>query len=310
MVYTLTMNPSLDYKMFFKHFNAGELNRSLWEVLNAGGKGINVSAVLKTLGVTSTCLGFIAGRTGSDIESRLKESGCQADFIRLSKGTSRINIKVKEADGRETELNGSGPDPGGDEIDLLKEKISKIQEGDILILSGNVQKGVSSEIYGDIARIIDGKKIRLVVDAEKELLFPTLKFHPFLIKPNLRELCEMVGRELSDREDIERGAEEMCSMGAENVLVSLGGKGAFFCSESGERYWIKAPKGTVIDTVGSGDAMIAGFIRGFLDGRSKKECLCLATAAGSANAFSLVLPDRESISCVHQQIRERESEKK
>lgn len=302
MVYTLTMNPSLDYRMYFRTLNTGELNRAFWEMLSVGGKGINVSVVLNRLNVKNRCLGFIAGQIGCEIRRQLQEQGCDTDFIYLPEGVTRINVKAKEAGGRTTELNGQGPAVTEEGMEKLVRKIRQIRDGDMLILSGNVQNNVQDDIYGKLAELVKNRNVLLVVDAEKNKLFPTLKARPFLIKPNIKELSDMVGRELNDRADIENATVLMHKMGARNVLVSLGGDGAYFLGENSERLWIEAPKGTVIDTVGSGDAMVAGFVSCYLSGKNLTECAYYSVAAGSASAFSVTLPEKKDIESVFKKL--------
>lgn len=304
MIYTVTMNPSLDYVMVLKEARLGELNRSSREMHLSGGKGINVSIVLNNLGIRSTCLGFLAGYVGREIERELRQRGCHTDFIELESGCTRINVKVKEVCGRESELNGNGPEIDERGLRRLEEKVSALQDQDTLILSGNVPQGVTADVYGRLAAAAQGKRVTLVVDAEKSLLFPALPYRPFLIKPNLSELSGMLGKRLKTREELAEGSRELQEKGARNILVSLGRDGAFFLSENGEELWINAPKGTVINTVGSGDSMVAGFISSRECGKSLRECACYAVAAGSAGAFSELLPERGRTEQLYREISE------
>ena len=303
VIYTVTMNPSMDYVMLFKKVAIGELNRSSREMHLPGGKGINVSIVLKNLGTQTTCLGFLAGYVGREIRQRMEDMGCDTDFIMLEEGCTRINVKVNEASGRESEMNGSGPRINEKCLEELEGKLSGLGAGDTLVLSGNVPGGVPSDIYGRLAAAVQGKGVTLVVDAEKSLLFPALPYHPFLIKPNREELSAMVGRKLKTREEIVKGSQQLQQMGACNILVSLGKEGAFFLSDQGEELWIDAPRGTVIQTVGSGDSMVAGFLSSQERGWSLCQSACYAVAAGSAGAFSECLPKRDKTDQLYQRMR-------
>lgn len=303
MIYTVTMNPSMDYVMLFKKVYVGELNRSSREIHLPGGKGINVSIVLKNLGSQNTCLGFLAGYVGREIRRKMEELGCDTDFIMLEEGCSRINVKVHEVCGRESELNARGPQINEACLGQLEEKLGTLEPGDTLVLSGNVPADLPTDVYGRLAALAAKKEVALVVDAEKELLFPTLPYHPLLIKPNRAELSAMAGRQLKTREEIGEASRELQHRGARNVLVSLGKEGAFFLSEEGEELWIEAPKGTVIQTVGSGDSMVAGFIHSREQGWSLGQSACYAVAAGSAGAFSEFLPERGKTDQIYQSMR-------
>jgi len=300
------MNPSLDYIMMFKCVKSGKLNRSSRELNAAGGKGINVSLVLNNLGKKSTCLGFVAGFVGKEIEDKLKEQGCLTDFIQLSTGCTRINVKVKEVDGRETEYNGSGPQISKENVQRLLNKIAVLRTGDILILSGNVPDDMPRDIYGRISQIVDAKKIELVVDAEKTLLFGTLPYKPILIKPNLTELNDMLGRDVKTMEEIIGGIKELKEKGAQNVLVSMGKDGAVFGGVDGKYYYFEAPKGTVINTVGSGDSMVAAFISNYIDQKELADCARYAVAAGSAGAFSEILPEYKNVEQLYKKVKMRQ----
>ena len=303
MIYTVTINPSLDYIMIMKEAKLGGLNRSSRELHQMGGKGINVSIVLNNLGVQSTCLGFVAGYVGKELERSLQADGCQTDFIELDNGCTRINVKVKEISGRESELNGNGPVIDEENLEQLAQKVSALQDGDVLVLSGNVPGCVPKDIYGKLAARIEGKNIKLLVDAEKTLLFPTLLYHPFLIKPNLAELCGMLGKTVESFQKISEGMHELQEKGARNVLVSMGKDGACFLGEDGTELYIKAVQGTAINTVGSGDSMVAGFLSCYERGGSLTESACYAVAAGCAGAFSEILPERAVIERLIREIR-------
>lgn len=295
MIYTVTLNPSIDYVMVIKETKLGELNRSSRELHQYGGKGINISVVLKNLDTPSICLGVVAGYIGDEIEKGIRNYGCTTDFIHLKEGCTRINVKIKEAWGRETEMNGNGPNVDEDSLQKLIEKIECLETGDVLILSGSIPKSVSRNIYGVLAESLKSKDIRLIVDAEKDLLLPTLTFRPFLVKPNDVELSGILERKLETEEEILMGARKIRDMGARNVLVSRGKQGALFLGENGTEIFLEAPKGTVVNTVGSGDSMIAGFLSYYERYMSLTEAARYAVAAGSAGAFSEELPTKDEI---------------
>ena len=294
MIYTVTMNPSLDYVMIFKEAELGVLNRAAREMHLLGGKGINISIVLKNYDVSSTCLGFIAGYVGEQIEQGMKSYGCCTDFIKIPDGCTRINVKMKEACGRETELNGNGPEITESALDALIQKAAGLQQGDTLVLSGNVPRNVPKDIYARLAEALPSDKIQLVVDAEKELLLHTLPYRPLLIKPNHIELAEILGKKRLNEADIIAGAHVLKEMGARNILVSRGRDGAFFQGEDGTKVFLDAPKGTIINTVGSGDSMVAGFLSYYKkDSHTLIDAARYAVASGSAGAFSELLPRKE-----------------
>ena len=306
MIYTLTMNPSLDYRMVLKTLNPGELNRSEYEYHICGGKGINVAVVLNNLEVPVVCLGFTAGFIGDFLKNELTNMGCSHEFTELEGQCSRINVKVLEMNGQESEINAAGPKLKEEDLEKLFSQIQKLQDGDTLVLSGNVPGGVSKNIYGEIAECLKEKNICLIVDAEKQLLFPTLPYHPFLIKPNNLELEEMAGMKLTSREDTVKAAYKLQEMGARNILVSCGKEGACLVSETKEAVWIKAPLGTVINPVGSGDSMVAGYLSGCIQGKKQEDAARLAVACGSANAFSRTLPKKKEIENIYNRIQEPE----
>jgi 1-phosphofructokinase len=269
------------------------VNRTSTEEVYYGGKGINVSAVLKTLDYDSIALGFIAGFTGEAIESGLKKQGINTDFIPLHDGISRINIKIKSSE--ETEINGQGPAITKEAIDNLFERIDRIQDGDILVLAGSIPSTLPDDIYEKIMARVQGKNIRIVVDATKDLLMNVLKYNPFLIKPNNHELGEMFGVTLSNDEDIIRYARELQKLGARNVLISMAGDGAILVDETGKVYKMGVPSGKVKNSVGAGDSMVAGFIAGYLRSGDYQTALRLGTAAGSATAFSEGLAQKDLV---------------
>lgn len=284
MIYTVTFNPALDYVIKVKDFQTGVVNRVYQENVFFGGKGINVSVVLRELGLDSVALGFTAGFTGEAIENGVAAMGITSDFIRLANGMSRINVKMKSQN--ETEINGQGPDISKEAIGRLFEKLDALKEGDVLILAGSIPSTLPEDIYEQImARLMD-KGIRIAVDATKDLLLNVLKYHPFLIKPNNHELGEMFGVVLKSDEEIIHYVKELQKMGARNVLISMAGDGAILVTEAGEVHRIGVPKGTVVNSVGAGDSMVAGFMAGYLTTKDYEYALKLGTASGSATAFS------------------------
>lgn len=293
MIYTVTFNPALDYVVKVDNFTTGTVNRTVSEEIFYGGKGINVSAVLRELGYASTALGFVAGFTGDEIERGVRTLGFASDFIRVKDGISRINVKMKSDN--ETEINGIGPQITENDVEKLFEKLEKLENGDILVLSGSIPKSIDDRIYETIMSRLDGKGIRIVVDATKDLLLNVLKYHPFLIKPNNHELGEMFGVELKSDEDIITYAGKLQEMGAANVLVSMAGDGAILVTEEKEVHKMGVAKGTVKNSVGAGDSMVAGFIAGYLDKRDYAYALKLGTASGSATAFSEGIATRKDI---------------
>ena len=293
MIYTLTLNPSIDYVVRLDGFVSGITNRTTGEEYYIGGKGINVSCILSELGFPSTALGFTAGFTGEAIERGLTERGIRSDFIRLKEGISRINIKIK-AD-RESEINGQGPSISEEDLECLLRKTDQIGAGDTIVIAGSIPNTASEDTYERILRRIPGQDVRIVVDATRQLLLSCLAFRPFLIKPNRQELSEIFGKELSDRQEIERCARELMERGARNVIVSLGGDGAELFAEDGRTYHAGVVKEQVRNTVGCGDSMIAGFIAGYEQTGDYEYALRLGAACGNATAFSPGLAVREKI---------------
>ena len=292
MVYTVTFNPAIDYVVHTGEMKLGATNRSEREEMYFGGKGINVSIVLRELGIDSKALGFTAGFTGEAIEKGLADVGIDTDFVRLERGNSRINVKIKSAE--ETELNGQGPDIDDKAISALFEKLDKLSDGDTLILAGSIPSSLPSDIYQRILERLSGKRIKAVVDATKDLLLNVLKYKPFLVKPNNHELGEMFGVTLKTDEEIEKYARKLQDMGAVNVLISMAGDGAMLIDEYGKMHRCGVCKGTVKNSVGAGDSMVAGFIAGSLQG-DYEYALKLGTAAGGATAFSDGLATKEKI---------------
>ena len=284
MIYTVTLNPAIDYIMHPESFALGTVNRSKNEEIYFGGKGINVSRVLKSMGIDSVATGFVAGFTGKAIEDGLECMGIKTDFVRLSHGNSRINVKIKGK--TESEINGCGPQLNEKDLILLFNKLSALKNGDILVLSGSVPQGLDANIYEKILRKICTSDIMIVVDAEGDILLNTLKYKPFLIKPNLAELSEISGKQLKSGDEIIECATSLQSMGARNVLISMAEDGAILVDENGKVNMTAAPKGNVVNSVGAGDSMIAGFLKGYFEKKDTQYALKLSVAAGSATAFS------------------------
>lgn len=294
MIYTITMNPALDYVVDLPEFKTGEVNRAVEEHIFMGGKGINVSMILKELGFESTCLGFVAGFTGQELKRGICEDyHLHENFINVKKGMTRINVKIHS--NKETELNGMGPIVEQDDIEVLLKQLDCLEDGDTLILSGSVPSSMSKSIYCDILERVSKKGVRSIVDATGELLIQTLKYRPFLIKPNNHELAELFGVELKTLDDIEVYARKLQDMGARNVLISMAKDGSLLIDEHGKRYHQGVCQGTVKNSVGAGDSMVAGFVAGCLSHKDYLETLKLATACGGATAFSSGLATKEKI---------------
>lgn len=294
MIYTVTFNPSLDYIIRVNHFQTGEINKTYYENILPGGKGINVSIVLSNLGHDSTALGFMAGFTGKEIENRMNNFGCQTDFIQVKNGLSRINVKMKSDN--ETEINGMGPKITDENIQELFEKLDKLTKEDILVISGSIPSTLPDDIYERIMQHLQDKHIKIIVDATKNLMMNVLKYKPFLIKPNNHELGELFNVTLNMQDEVIPYALKLQEMGAQNVLISMAGQGAVFIDEQKTIHKSPAPKGTVVNSVGAGDSMVAGFISGYLnsDGDYKKAFL-KGICAGSASAFSPNLCTKEEV---------------
>lgn len=293
MIYTVTFNPSLDYIVGTEGFQLGNTNRTVSELMLPGGKGINVSTVLKNLGIESTALGFTAGFTGEEIRRRVDRLGLRSEFIDVGNGFSRINVKMKEFDG--TEINGQGPVIGEDAVGRLMERLDSLEEGDTLVLAGSIPASMPDSIYSDILARLEGKGVVSIVDATKDLLLNVLKYRPFLIKPNHHELGEIFGVDLERREDVVPYAEKLQEQGAQNVLVSMGGKGAALLDAEGSVHMLPVPKGTLVNAVGSGDSMVAGFLAGWTEKKDYEHAFRMGISAGSASAFSELLATKEEI---------------
>lgn len=293
MIYTVTLNPSIDYVVRLESLVTGITNRTTSEEYYFGGKGINVSCVLAELDLESTAFGFVAGFTGEAIEKGIRNDKIITDFIKLEKGISRINIKIKA--GEETEINCQGPHIEENELLRLLNKVDRINDGDTIVIAGNVPNTMPDDVYERILERIKNKKVRIVVDATKKLLLNSLKYKPFLIKPNRQELSEIFETEVSTEADIEKYAKELQKLGAQNVLISLGGDGAMLIDEFGEKHKQGVLKEKVINTVGSGDSMVAGFIAGYEKEHSYPYALKLGSACGNATAFLSGLATKEKI---------------
>lgn len=294
MIYTVTFNPSLDYIVRMDSFATGEINRVNYEQVLAGGKGINVSIVLKNLGQNNTALGFLAGFTGEEIKRQLHEFGVTNDFIQLNQGFSRINVKAKAEN--ETEINGQGPDIDEAKREELFTKLDQLQADDTLVLAGSIPQTLPDDIYQQIMARLNGKGIRIIVDAEKKLLLNVLQYHPFLIKPNNHELGDMFGVTLTTDAEIIEYAKKLQAKGAQNVLISMAGDGAILLTTDGTTYKCPAPKGKLVNSVGAGDSMVAGFITGFNESAGDfKTAFHMGVATGSASAFSDNLATRPEV---------------
>lgn len=300
MIYTVTFNPSLDYIVTVEEFKLGLTNRTSSELMLPGGKGINVSTVLGNLGIENTALGFIAGFTGNEIVRRVEEMGVKSDFIQISDGNSRINLKLKSIDG--TEINGSGPDISETAVNRLLEKLDILEKGDILVLAGSIPNSMSDDIYKIILDKLSDRDVKTIVDATKDLLVNVLSYHPFLVKPNNHELGEIFHVELNTRKEVIPYAQKLQEMGAVNVLVSMAGEGAVLIAENGNIYETQAPKGKLVNGVGAGDSMVAGFLAGWIDKKDYQHAFRMGVSAGSASAFSEYLATKQEVEAVYQQL--------
>lgn len=284
VIYTVTFNPSLDYIVSVKDFRPGMTNRTSSELVLAGGKGINVSIVLGNLGIKSTALGFIAGFTGDEIVRRLHNGGINSEFIKINDGISRINIKLKSIDG--TEINGQGPHIDSSHIEQLMNRLRRLESGDVLVLAGSIPAGISDNIYKDIMDMLKDKGVQIVVDATSRLLTNVLEYNPFFIKPNQHELGDIFNVTLNTQEEVIPYALELKKMGAVNVCVSMGGKGAILVADDGNVYKAKAPDGILKNSVGAGDSLVAGFLSGWIEKKDYEYAFRKGVATGSASAFS------------------------
>lgn len=304
MIYTVTFNPAIDYVVGVEEVRLGEVNRSNYEEVYYGGKGINVSVILHRLGVETKALGFIAGFTGIEIQEGVKRLGLATDFIQLNEGMSRINVKIKS--GVETEINGQGPVINDAALEALYDRLSLLMKDDILVLAGSVPNSLPDDVYERIMEKLNGQGVSIVVDATKQLLYNVLKYQPLVVKPNIHELGEVFGKKITSHEECVYYAKRLQQLGAKNVLVSMGGEGAILCAEDGEVYKKEAPKGEVKNSVGAGDSMLAGFLYGLTrspEGGNVESCyeeaLKWGIAAGSATAFEAGLGVQEKISKIY-----------
>ena len=293
MIYTITVNPAIDYIIDVNKFNIGEINKAKNEKILSGGKGINVSIVLSNLGIPNVALGFIAGFTGKEIKRKVEEAGVKTDFIELKQGMSRINIKIKSE--YETAINSNGPEIRNEAFEKLFNKIEKLEQGDVLVLAGNIQNNIQKDIYEKICKIVENKSIKIIADATGKLLVNVLKHHPFLIKPNKYELEEIFGVKINSNEEIVEYASKLQQYGASNVMISMDANGAILLCENKEVFYIQAPKGKLVNSVGSGDSMVAGFLAEFLKSGNYEKSLKYAVASGSASAFSENLATKAEI---------------
>lgn len=298
MIYTVTFNPSLDYVVSLDGFALGRTNRTVEERLFPGGKGINVSLVLRELGLESTALGFTAGFVGQEIERRLEELGLRCDFIPLSSGCSRINVKLKDFNG--TEINGMGPEIGTKEWERLSGRLEALGQGDVLVLAGSIPRSLPPTVYGDILGRLSGRGVLTAVDADGSLLTEALAHQPFLVKPNHHELGGIFGVEIRSREEALSYAKRLQTMGAKNVLVSMAGEGAVLADQNGESHQLPAPEGRLVNAVGAGDSMVAGFLAGWLKTGDFGCALRMGLSAGSATAFSEGLAAGDRIQAVYE----------
>lgn len=300
MIYTVTFNPSLDYVVTMPDFTMGMTNRTAGEQLFPGGKGINVSIVLNNLGIENTALGFIAGFTGEEIERETAAMGLCTDFIRVGSGFSRINVKLKNYDG--TEINGMGPDITKDCVKQLYAKLDGLRAGDVLVLAGSIPKCLPDTIYSDILERISGRGILSVVDATGDLFLNVLRYEPFLVKPNMHELGEIFGAQLRVPGDVIPYARKLREKGAQNVLVSMSAQGAVFVDAAGDAHELPAPEGTLVNAVGAGDSMVAGFLAGWIQRQDYGHAFRMGISAGSASAFSEYLASRDEVEAVYKSI--------
>ena len=301
MIYTVTLNPSIDYVIKVDKLTTGNINRVNEEHVYPGGKGINVTRILKSLDNDNIALGFVSGFTGDYIINSLQELNLKSDFIKVKEGFTRINVKVKSEE--ETEINGQGPKISEEELNQFYKVIDKLVDGDILILSGSIPSCLDERLYESIMKKVEDRDIKVIVDATKNLLLNVLKYKPFLIKPNNHELAEMFNVELNSTEDVVFYARKLKEMGAQNVLISMGKDGALLVTENDEVFASSVAKGEVVNSVGAGDSMVAGFIAGYLKSNSYEEALRLGAASGGATAFSSDLATREFIDILVDEIK-------
>ncbi len=300
MFYTMTLNPALDYNMTLKEFARSRVNRSVKEEMIPGGKGLMVSRMLKNLGIESTAFGLVAGFTGAELARMVHELGVRTSFVSLPNGMTRINVKLWG--GLEGEINANGPECDEKSLQALFEKLTMLTKDDTLVLSGSVPASLPKDIYVDMIKQVKEKGTRFVVDATGELLKSTLSYRPFLIKPNHHELGELYGVTLTNKEDVAQYAKKLQEEGARNVLVSMAGDGAVLAAEDGSVWFGEAPQGQVVNTVGSGDSMVAGFLAGYETTHSAEQAFRTGIASGSASAFSAALGTKEEVEALLQRV--------
>ena len=300
MIYTVTFNPSLDYIVSVNDFQLGLTNRTDSELILPGGKGINVSTILMNLGIDSTAFGFAAGFTGEEIIREVEAMGIRSDFIKIDSGISRINLKLKNIDG--TEINGSGPEISEEKIEELLRKLDILGEGDILVLAGSIPASMPADMYSTIMERLQHKNVTFIVDATKDLLINVLKYKPFLIKPNNHELGELFDVKLTTREEVIPYGKKLQKQGARNVLISMAGEAAVLVAEDGSVYEAPAPKGTLVNAVGAGDSMVAGFTAGWIEKKDYRHAFYMGVSAGSASAFSEYLATKEEIMDLYEKV--------
>lgn len=300
MIYTVTLNPSLDYIVSVADFQLGKTNRTTYELLMPGGKGINVSKVLGNLGIENKALGFVAGSIGEEIAQRAEVMGISCAFIPLQEGNSRINVKLRDVEG--TEINGQGPEIPETAVNQLFEQLEQLKSGDSLVLAGSVPESLPHTIYKEFMLACSGRGIQCIVDATKELLLDVLECRPFLIKPNHHELGELFGKCFETREEVIPYAKKLQERGARNVLISMAGEGAVLVDEEQRVHQLAAPKGNVVNAVGAGDAMVAGFLAGWEETKSYAQAFRMAVATGSACAFCEQFASQAEIESIYQQI--------
>ena len=295
MIYTITFNPAIDYVIKIENFIPGKINKSKEEYIFPGGKGINVSIVLKTLGQEATAMGFIAGFVGKEIEEQVQKYGVKTDFIKIENDNSRINIKILE-ETQETAINAKGPHIEEKYLELLYKKLERIEDKDTLVLSGSVPNGISSNIYETICQKLKNKNIKIIVDSTGELLLKTLKYKPYLIKPNQQELEEIFNTKIVNKDQALEYAKKLQEKGAQNVIISMGSKGAVLLDENGYSYKINALNTEeAINTVGAGDSMVAGFLAGHEQFNNYEKALQMGVAAATATTNTLFLATKDKI---------------
>lgn len=298
MIYTITLNPSIDYIMRVNNLTIGKTNRSIEEYKFPGGKGINVSRILHRLDISSIVLGFLGGFTGAFIQNALENEGISCDFTKIKEDT-RINVKLKEQS--ESEINASGPQISEEEQALFLDKIAQLSKQDFVVLSGSLPSSLSPDFYQEVIRQLHKQEVSFVLDTTGKQLLDNLVFQPFLIKPNKDELEELIDARLQTLEEITNAATVLLERGAQNVLVSLGAEGAVLVHPTGTIH-LPAPKGIVKNSVGAGDSMVAGFIGAYTQEADLKSALKLGIACGSATAFSDDLACKEDIMKIMKQL--------